>query len=147
VSGGPRRLGALGKGLLGVGVVVAVGLAATATSLGLARYRAHATAEAIRRAIDLVHGMSGYPGEKKTTHLCWYKSGAIGLEYVDHFEPMPDKEYATDGWGHLLLFHCPGPVHKHGWDVWSCGPNGIDEQGGGDDILVGEDLAPVTTGS
>jgi hypothetical protein len=63
--------------------------------------------------------------------------------------PIPmgsdDDEGARDGWGRRFLFSAPGPVHKHGWDIWSVGPNGIDEQGGGDDILVGEDVAEVSS--
>jgi hypothetical protein len=51
----------------------------------------------------------------------------------------------TDQWGHPIRLRVPGHVHAQGWDVWSCGPNGIDEQGQGDDILIGEDVAPVGT--
>ncbi len=46
----------------------------------------------------------------------------------------------TDTWGRPLLLFCPGPLHKNGWDLISCGPNGIYEEGEGDDIVVGEDL-------
>jgi hypothetical protein len=45
-----------------------------------------------------------------------------------------------DGWGNPLIYRRPGPVHTKGWDLWSCGPNGKDDQGTFDDILVGEDL-------
>ncbi|HZV01327.1 MAG TPA: hypothetical protein VFF73_31735 [Planctomycetota bacterium] len=48
-----------------------------------------------------------------------------------------------DGWGRPFLCARPGPVHRHGWDLWSVGPNGIDEQGNGDDILVGENVADI----
>jgi len=48
-----------------------------------------------------------------------------------------------DGWGNPIIYRCPGPVHRHGWDLYSFGPNGVDEQGGGDDILMGEDVAEV----
>jgi hypothetical protein len=51
----------------------------------------------------------------------------------------------VDGWNRALIFRFPGPVHRHGWDLYSVGPNGIDEQGGGDDILIGEDVAAVTS--
>ena len=53
----------------------------------------------------------------------------------------------SDAWGNLIRYRCPGPVHKRGWDLWSVGPNGVDEQGQGDDILVGEDVASLSTGS
>jgi hypothetical protein len=42
-----------------------------------------------------------------------------------------------DGWGHPILFRSPGPIHADGWDAYSFGPNGIDEKGGGDDLIVG----------
>lgn len=51
-----------------------------------------------------------------------------------------------DAWGNLIRYRCPGPNHKNGWDLWSVGPNGIDEQGAGDDLLVGEDVAEVPSG-
>jgi hypothetical protein len=44
-----------------------------------------------------------------------------------------------DLWGHRLRWACPGVVHKKGWDLYSLGPNGEDEQGSGDDIVTGED--------
>ena len=54
-------------------------------------------------------------------------------------------EIEVDGWGNPVHYRCPGPVHKNGFDVWSCGPNGKDDQGTFDDILVGEDVAPVSS--
>ncbi len=45
-----------------------------------------------------------------------------------------------DAWGNPIYYLCPGAIHKNGWDLISCGPNGIYEQGQGDDIVVGEDL-------
>jgi hypothetical protein len=44
-----------------------------------------------------------------------------------------------------IHFRVPGSFHGRGWDAWSVGPNGIDEQGAGDDILIGEDVADVTS--
>ncbi|MBI3724079.1 type II secretion system protein GspG [bacterium] len=58
---------------------------------------------------------------------------------------------AVDAWGNPIYYRCPGPVHKHGFDLISCGPNGVHEEGQGDDILVGEDLpgglASIESGS
>ncbi len=50
-----------------------------------------------------------------------------------------------DAWEAPLVYRSPGPVHRNGWDLYSVGPNGVDEQGKGDDILVGENrnVAPV----
>jgi hypothetical protein len=49
------------------------------------------------------------------------------------------EPFSRDAWGQPIRFRQPGPVHRNGWDIWSVGPNGIDEEGEGDDILVGED--------
>ncbi len=51
-----------------------------------------------------------------------------------------EKGSIGDAWGNPLYYRCPGPIHKNGWDLISCGPNGVYEEGGGDDIVVGEDL-------
>ncbi len=50
------------------------------------------------------------------------------------------KECVRDGWDHPIYYRCPGPIHRNGWDLISCGPNGVYEEGGGDDIVVGQDL-------
>ncbi len=50
---------------------------------------------------------------------------------------------ALDGWGHPIIYRCPGPVHRRGFDFYSCGPNGKDDQGTFDDIVVGVDVATV----
>lgn len=55
------------------------------------------------------------------------------------------RDLVRDEWGQPIRFRVPGQVHTRGWDAWSIGPNGIDEQGQGDDILIGEDVAPVVT--
>jgi hypothetical protein len=62
-----------------------------------------------------------------------YGESSIGL-------PLP-----RDGWGRPLRYRCPGPIHPRGWDLYSVGPNGIDEHGLGDDILVGADTAPIAS--
>ena len=66
------------------------------------------------------------------------------------FDPPPSYRGTTyvrweDGWGRPIRVRAPGTVHKKGWDAWSIGEDGIDEQGSGDDLLAGEDVAPVTT--
>jgi hypothetical protein len=43
-----------------------------------------------------------------------------------------------DLWGNYLRWACPGHIYK-GWDLYSVGPNGEDEHGAGDDIVVGDD--------
>ena len=46
---------------------------------------------------------------------------------------------ANDQWGRPILYRCPGPVHVHGWDLYSLGPDGVDDHGAGDDVLVGRE--------
>ncbi|MEZ0228025.1 MAG: type II secretion system protein GspG [Planctomycetota bacterium] len=55
-------------------------------------------------------------------------------------------DFMLDAWGHMVKYVRPGPVHRNGWDLYSVGPDGIDEHGQGDDILVGEDVAPIGSG-
>src|SRR5579883_2290755 len=58
-------------------------------------------------------------------------------------EPSRCKEKVCirDSWGNPIRFGLPGPVHD--WDFWSFGANGIDEQGKGDDLVVGDTVASV----
>ncbi|MEZ0230718.1 MAG: type II secretion system protein GspG [Planctomycetota bacterium] len=56
---------------------------------------------------------------------------------------MPFETSECDAWGQPFVFRCPGLVHRTGWDLYSVGPDGIDERGGGDDLLVGEDGALI----
>jgi hypothetical protein len=85
------------------------------------------------------------------SHAIWFVNEHLREEYNEspreqYTEPQNGSNEpinAADGWDRPVCYRCPGPVHKRGWDLWSCGPNGVDEQGGGDDILVGEDVAVV----
>ena len=56
------------------------------------------------------------------------------------------SHFICDAWGHPIVFRLPGVVHRSGWDIYSFGPNGIDEQGQGDDLVIGDDVATVTSG-
>jgi len=40
----------------------------------------------------------------------------------------------TDGWGRSFFYKTPGNVDTERYDIWSAGPNGLDENGSGDDI-------------
>ncbi|HLK16972.1 MAG TPA: hypothetical protein VKT78_19360 [Fimbriimonadaceae bacterium] len=68
------------------------------------------------------------PGDEFTCPVCVYTR---------------DVEFGglmRDAWGNPIYYRCPGPIHNNGWDLISCGPNGVFENGGGDDIVVGEDI-------
>jgi hypothetical protein len=99
----------------------------------LADTRAHLEGLAKRaRALDAQGKLPPGNGDER--------SGDALLEGIER-EFMDDQ----DGWLGSLRYAHPGPVHPNGWDVWSPGPNGIDERGRGDDILIGEDVAPIKT--
>jgi hypothetical protein len=55
------------------------------------------------------------------------------------------RKVVLDAWGNPIRYRHPGTVHGHGWDLYSVGPDGIDDHGGGDDILVGGDIAGETS--
>ncbi len=39
-----------------------------------------------------------------------------------------------DAWGSPFWYRCPGTHNPQSYDLWSAGPNGVNELGGGDDI-------------
>ena len=45
-------------------------------------------------------------------------------------------EELKDPWGKPYEYRAPGEFHEEGYDLWSCGPDGIDDEGkeGSDDI-------------
>lgn len=45
-------------------------------------------------------------------------------------------DYYVDGWGNKLLYQSTAVDDHQGYKLWSCGENGANENGGGDDIGV-----------
>lgn len=133
-DGAPRELGWKGSFVLGCGIGVVVLIL-----VGVVVYLRGKKLEAGRRdatimALDLVRttvralaapGSDGSLGD-------WTGQRALGRS-----SPI------EDGWGNPIHYRCPGPVHRKGWDLWSCGPNGKDDLGTFDDVLVGEDVGAV----
>lgn len=56
-------------------------------------------------------------------------------------------ELAKDAWGRPIVYRSPGVVHRSGWDVYSFGPDGADDSGEGDDIVVGREEAQASRSS
>jgi general secretion pathway protein G len=54
-------------------------------------------------------------------------------------EPRPTrwypffKELPRDPWGNAYIYRCPGIRHPDKYDLYSAGPNRVDDNGGGDD--------------
>jgi hypothetical protein len=70
------------------------------------------------------------------------EGGEVGVRVGPSDDLAPS---AFDLWGRPLIYRCPGPVHRHGWDLYSVGPSGVDDQGGDDDIVVGEERTRFPT--
>src|SRR5262249_52126724 len=68
---------------------------------------------------------------------------------IDERNVPRNTEWVTqlDGWGHPVIYACPGPIHRFGFDLISCGPNGLYEAGAGDDIVRGAETASIFSGS
>jgi len=56
--------------------------------------------------------------------------------------PPVASGFVADAWGRAILVRIPGVQHSYGFDLYGTGPNGIDERGDGDDIILGEDIVP-----
>jgi Type II secretion system (T2SS), protein G len=79
----------------------------------------------------------------KVRHGAFPREGSWSKDIV--LDSIPDKdlldvdltdvmEVFYDGWKRVLHYRCPGKHNPNGFDLYSVGPNGIDEGGGGDDI-------------
>ncbi|MEZ0228461.1 MAG: type II secretion system protein GspG [Planctomycetota bacterium] len=67
--------------------------------------------------------------------------GAFGGKKKEPTTSYPDGAgdiCPLDAWGRSFRVRVPGPIHRSGWDLYSLGANGMDEQGDGDDLIVGE---------
>jgi hypothetical protein len=143
-----RVLSRRARTVLAVGVVVAIGLVAVVVVVVARRERVERT----RRLLESLR--ENGPKRANERHRLWGEirrrtrrpvgilvGPRTGRQSGDGF----DAASARDAWGTPIRLQAPGPVHGGGWDIWSCGPNGVDEKGGGDDILIGEDLWPPPT--
>src|SRR5579883_3239276 len=69
----------------------------------------------------------------------WWIVSVAGPEHLGVALCIPGQpgRCFEDDWGHPFVFCRPGPVHSHGWDLWSYGPNGRDDDAQGDDLAIG----------
>jgi len=156
----PRRLGAFARLVVCIAALVAVGLVvATAAALALRdrrlkREATSASLNAIAFALRNTHGLPSSATSEDRDRMEALTSAALAAHRSNEWHTR-EEHYALlnrflsgdprarDVWGHPIRFQAPGPIHSK-WDLWSVGPNGIDELGGGDDILVGEDVTDVS---
>jgi hypothetical protein len=83
-------------------------------------------------------GMNIYRSEKDK----WPPTGNAALVAALREVQFDFKDDALDAdgrvidtWKHPLIYVAPGKIHPGGVDLYSCGPDGKDDGGGGDDIV------------
>jgi len=138
------------KGLMGVLVILASLLIVGSIKILMDRQRVETTRQRLSDLVQLFHKhpityRAGESSPGDPTRLVELQ-GLIGtmnarlLFKGSEFEHAESGTYAMDAWDHNIYYRCPGPIHIHGYDLISCGPNGVYENGQGDDIVVGENL-------
>ena len=148
-----RPMSTRAKVVIMLAALCAVGLVGTSAFVALSahesRRRIRVTRELLDEKAQRARTFISRAGFPDSTRWCTRTGGSVEYEesrvlmHVSGGRPKPP----ADGWGRTLRLQCPGPVHRVGWDIWSVGPNGVDEHGKGDDILVGEDVVPVGSGA
>lgn len=48
----------------------------------------------------------------------------------------PDRKVLLDAYRRPYIYKCPGEIYKYGCDIYSRGPNGLDDGGKEDDIIM-----------
>jgi hypothetical protein len=84
---------------------------------------------------------AGFNARAGTFERCVMREGHLEVANDDLGFSYP----TTDGWDHPIRYRCPGVVHRRGFDFYSCGPNGKDDEGTFDDLVEGEDVAAVAS--
>ncbi len=134
---------------IAVGVLLVVGLAVALAIVPLQRRRERQRVDTTKKLLEAHAELLVRGNDPKGIH--WLidmrsRSGApIAFCLVKRTELSGDERVIRDAWGNPIIYCQPGPVHPNGFDLYSVGPNGIDEHGGGDDIVVGGDVAPVAS--
>ena len=93
--------------------------------------RVAADVQGIKTQLGLYESMNGfYP----TT-----EQGLQALVAQPQSDPRPTRWYQLyrelpkDPWGNGYVYRCPGVKHPESYDLYSTGPNRVDDNGGGDD--------------
>jgi hypothetical protein len=119
--------------VLALAVVLALGVAAAAVTVLVRR---HQQVAETRRRIEAMSFLlvEMFPSRTRSPVVDVRKAL---VDLPAHL--LEDACSCTDAWGRPFLFRAPGLVHPKGFDLYSTGPNGVDEGGDGDDIVGGGD--------
>ena len=72
--------------------------------------------------------------------LCKWVEGREGIWHAWRWRTSNlEHEQVVDPWGRPLVYRFPASTKEKMFDLYSTGPNGVDEMGGGDDITCGPD--------
>jgi hypothetical protein len=77
-----------------------------------------------------------FPASGVENLYAWFDSPERrrSLGYVEQHALDADRRVFRDRWGRALVYRFPAADKDRIYDLYSVGPNGIDEGGGGDDI-------------
>jgi hypothetical protein len=108
---------------------------------------AHTCLRAVADAIEAFREKSGaYPPGAGTAALRKKLKDAGAGRGIAALAVDRDGEI-LDPWGRPLRYRAPGESHRDSYDLYSTGPNGLDERGGGDDLANFDprfpDLLPI----
>jgi hypothetical protein len=66
------------------------------------------------------------------------RGGLLNLDAARVTTFLNGERFLLDPWGQPMRYRRPGLIHRNGWEMWSSGPNEVDEDGMGDDVVIGE---------
>jgi hypothetical protein len=95
-----------------------------------------------RRLVTMIRLRDAGPGDRYCLQGLPDADGALCLRRVvagplircEHGPDIPPSVVVLDGWGRPIRAAVPG-LNGASWTLWSCGPNGVDERGEGDDLV------------
>lgn len=149
-----QPLSAKAKAFLVLGLLLVAALVPVSVVAALDRQRRSATDRALESVREVARGLvtvswHGWYGADRPGGAYYALRSADKDDRVHAIATPPSAadepaRILCDGWGTPVRVQIKGPVHKDGYDVWSCGPNKLDEQGLGDDVLIGESKAELS---
>lgn len=145
VSDEQRRLSTAARLLLCLGVACCLGLVGASIRLANRRHRVQSTralllelrdaaVEHVRRNPSLDEYVreirrDGQPGREYTQRRTFPYFARRTSDGTVEFLMTPERDVLRDSWGHRIQLRHPGTLHQNGWDLYSFGPNEVDELG------------------